>query len=91
MSVRLFVTAQEVTGTTGKSDIDDLYLLLLEEVKLKEVGEELAERSDLGSEAQLSKLIFSLNQCLSFVCDEGGVEGTCAQLHNLVENQVVAQ
>lgn len=61
MSVCLFVTAQEMAGTTGKSDIDNVDLLLLEEVEFAEVREEFTEGPDLMPEAKLAKLVFTLD------------------------------
>lgn len=84
--------AEDVRRATCESHIRDIQLLLnVEEVKLEEVREEAAEGADLSPETQLAKLIFTVNQHLILVRDEGRVPGSRAHLDNLVEDEVVAE
>lgn len=77
--VGVALLAQEVTGASRELHISYIKLLLsVEEVEFEEVGEVLAEGTDLRPEAKLSKLIFALNQHLILVSDKGGVPGSRA-------------
>ena len=56
------LSGQEVTRPSRKGDVNDVKLLInVEEVKLEEVGEVLAEGTDLLAQSQLSKLVFALD------------------------------
>ena len=51
-----------MTRPSRKGDVNDVKLLInVEKVKLEEVGEVLAEGTDLLAQSQLSKLVFALD------------------------------